>query len=680
MLILGWHGGIRPEWDDLGPGWSTHDGAAVLLRDGQIVAAVEEERLNRVKHSNFFPARAIARCLEIGGVRLPDVDVVAMNFQERTREIFPADAGLPSPNAFLDDPSSGTPTVRDALREIFDRHFATDVADRLHFCHHHQAHLWSAWGPSGFPEALGVSIDGSGDALSGMVARAGEAGLEVLREWPVPHSLGDLYSDSIRLLGYRRFDEYKVMGLAPYGDPRRFRSLFEQFYELRPEGGFRLATRAERWGLIHDAGLLPLARRSGQPFTTLHSDFAAGLQEALETVVLHVIRHFATSTGLRRMVYAGGVAHNCTLNGRLLHEGLFDEVYVQPAAHDAGGALGAALHADHVLGGGGRAAMPHLSLGTDLPSASRIADRLAAWSGLVEVTRLTDPIGTTARELAGGAVVGWVHGRSEFGPRALGNRSILADPRPAGNKSRINEMVKKREGYRPFAPSVLQEHLAGLVEMPAARADLSFMTYTLTIRAEHRELLGAVTHVDGSARVQSVSRSRQPRYWALIDAFRELTGVPALLNTSFNNNAEPIADSVDDSVVCFLTTGIDLLVVDDFLVRRRPGLDLAEQARTLCPGVPLSRKLVSRPAPDGSGFHHSIEATASAHFVQQRVDVSAGLHRVLSLADGRSTVAELCSAAAVTEAAQPGILRELITVWERRAVTMRPSGSVRERA
>lgn len=237
MLVLGWHGGVKAEWQDLPSGWSTHDGAAVLLRDGDVVAAVEEERLNRVKHSNFFPARAITRCLERAGVRLSDVDVIAMNFLERTRQIFPADAGLPSADAFLEDPTVARPTVRDALTDLFERQFGADVSDRFHFCHHHLAHLWSAWGPSGFDEALAISMDGSGDALSGMVATADAAGLDTVRELPVAVSLGSLYSDSVRFLGYRRFDEYKVMGLAPYGNPHRFAGAVRTVLRAAPRGG-----------------------------------------------------------------------------------------------------------------------------------------------------------------------------------------------------------------------------------------------------------------------------------------------------------------------------------------------------------------------------------------------------------------------------------------------------------
>lgn len=483
VLILGWHGGVKAEWQDLGPGWSTHDGAAVLIRDGRVIEAVEEERLNRVKHSNFFPGRAIRRCLQSAGVTLSDVDVVAMNFSERTRRTFPADPGLPSADSFLEDPSAPHATVREQIADLFLREFGVDISRKLHFCDHHLAHLWSAWGLSGFDESLVVSLDGSGDARSGMIAIGQRGGLRVVRELSVAQSLGNLYSDSIRLLGYKRFDEYKVMGLAPYGDAGRFASLFGQFFVLLPDGDYRIVDREERWSLIHDAGLFPSARRRGEPFSPLHRDFAAALQRTLETVVLHVMRHFVAETKQRKLCYAGGVAHNCTLNGRLLYEGLFDEVFVQPAAHDAGGALGAAIEASVARGVEMTAGLPHLFLGSELSSGDALAAQIEPWDALVRITRLADPIEETARLLEAGHVVGWVQGRSEFGPRALGNRSILADPRPAENKARINEMVKKREEYRPFAPSVLEDHLGQVVELPATRANMSFMTYTLNVCA-----------------------------------------------------------------------------------------------------------------------------------------------------------------------------------------------------
>jgi carbamoyltransferase len=677
MFILGWHGGIRREWHDMGPGWSTHDGAAVLLKNGAIVAAVEEERLNRVKHSNFFPAYAIRRCLDLGGVEMAEVDVVAMNFSERIRRIFPADAGLPSVDLFLEDPGQSSSTVRHYVREMFLREFGADVSGKLFFCGHHVAHLWSAWGPSGLGESLVVSLDGSGDGLSGMVAIGSGDRIESLREYSVAQSLGNLYSDCIRLLGYRRFDEYKVMGLAPYGSPERFSKLFASFFELLTDGDYRLIDREERWGLIHDAGLLPMARRSGEPFSQVHRDFAAALQQTLETIVLHVLTYFGETTGQRNLCYAGGVAHNCSLNGKILYTGMFDTVFVQPAAHDAGGALGAAIRAACLHGGSRGNKLTHVFLGADIPPIEEIESTLSSWAALLEFERLDDVPRVAAELLAGGAVVGWVQGRSEFGPRALGHRSILADPRPATNKGRINQMVKKREAYRPFAPSVLKECLAEVARLPVTEADYSFMTFALPVLDSVRDKLSAVTHVDGTARVQSVSRETDPRYWQLIQEFHALTGVPALLNTSFNNDAEPIVESIRDAIVCYLTTNVDLLIVGDYLIRRLARGDAAvvQCISALRPSMPTSRKLVRRfpGVRVETESPYSIELTSSRHFGEARVSISKDSHTLLLKADGRARLGHLLSRCHIeTESRRAAVANELLTLWRRRAIILDP--------
>lgn len=668
MFVLGWHGGIRREWQDMAPGWSTHDGAAVLLEDGQVVAAIEEERLNRVKHSNFFPAMAIRRCLDLRGIDLAEVDLVAMNFEERTRQIFPADLGLPSTNLYLDDPSEPSSTVRELLVELFRRELDRDVSGKLVFCNHHVAHLWSAWGMSGVDRGLVLSLDGSGDALSGMVGLGAHGTLTPIRRYSVDQSLGNLYSDSIRFLGYRRFDEYKAMGLAPYGDPARFRDLFRQCYRLLADGDYQLADRQERWGLIHDAGILPMARRAEEPFGEVHRDFAAALQEALETIVFHVVNYFARETGMPNLCYAGGVAHNCTLNGKLLYSGLFDAVFVQPAAHDAGGALGAALYAEHTRGRRHSMPLTNLYFGTDVPAAGQIEATLKAWSPFLTFEKLTDVPRATAELLAGGAVVGWVQGRSEFGPRALGHRSILADPRPATNKDRINEAVKKRESFRPFAPSVLLERLDEIFDLPGSRADYSFMTCSLLVREPFRASLGAVTHIDGTSRLQTVSREHDPLYWRLIHEFGTLTGIPAVLNTSFNNNSEPIVDSVEDAVVCFLTTEIDYLVIGDLLVEKK-AMNTDDPLLDLRPSMPASRKLVRRSRPDA---HFSVELTASRHFGHTSISVRKETYDVLAHADGTAALRDLLGQRGIAGSRHADVTRELRMLWERRAVMLRP--------
>lgn len=675
MLTLGWHGGIRFSHEDRTPGWSSHDGAAVLLSDTGIIAAVEEERLNRVKHSNFFPVHAINACLSYAGIDFSAIDCVAMNFEERIQDVFPCDAGLPAVNLFLEDTTQRSCTVREMICDLFERAFHADITNRLSFCNHHLAHLWSTWGVAPFESGIVVSIDGSGDALSGMVALGSKDGLEVLRRTAVEHSLGNLYSDLIRFLGYKRFDEYKAMGLAPYGDASRFRKLFQLLFALLPEGEYKLLSREDRWRAIGDAGLLPQARRRGAPFDKVHMDFAAALQETLETIVMHMLRFFQKRYGVENLCLAGGVAHNCSLNGRILYEGGFRSLFVQPAAHDAGGALGAAIAANTgSLPALKRQGMRHVFLGRPLAEGEAVEAELRRWRRFIEYRHEGDTSRIVATTLADGAVVGWVRGRSEFGPRALGNRSILADPRPAGNKDRINQMIKKRESYRPFAPSIIEERLEEVVDVPPTLADFAFMTHALRVQPHVRRILGAITHVDGTARVQTVSREVAPEYWELIHHFERITGVPALLNTSFNNNREPIVDSVRDAVVCFLTTGLDMLVVGEYIATKRELGNDDVAYETLRPAMLPSRKLVARMQSNSERLY-SLDSTASRHFCVTRIAISRRAYDVMRNADGILTLGRIMDGLRITELSRRAAMRrEFLGLWQERVVELRPPG------
>ncbi len=345
---------------------------------------------------------------------------------------------------------------------------------------------------------------------------------------------------------------------------------------------------------------------------------------------------------------------------------------MQPAAHDAGNALGAALAAGAAAGMTMRPRpLPHLYLGSDIGADDAIAARLAAWSGLVAAQHCGDIVERAADLLAGGAVIGWVQGRSEFGPRALGNRSILADARRADFKHVVNAMVKKREGYRPFAPSVVEERLHDFFEVPASCASLPFMIFVVRVREAMREVLGAVTHVDGTARVQSVSRDTNPRYHALIEAFGRRTGVPVLLNTSFNNDAEPIVDSIDEAVACFLTTGIDYLVVGDCLVTKPQQPDPAQVLR-LAAGLRPHQKLVRR-GDAGGAVRHAIESTASSFFTHPRTPISRDVYAVLA-GEAAGSIEERCRGAGIGgDERIAALTRELLQLWDRRAVVLLPA-------
>lgn len=668
MVVLGFNGGdTRPEDDDaVRQAW--HDAAAVLLDGPRIVAAIEEERLDRIKHSNCFPERAIRACLEIGGMSLSDVDRIALAYGEAWPQEW-------ARRAFLEDPTRPV-SVDASLRvsRLFRDTFAEDVGDRLRFCHHHIAHAWSAYVFSGFDHAVVMTIDGMGDDCSGMILLAGDGRLEVLRKIPVSQSLGALYTDVIQLIGFFTFDEYKAMGLAPYGDPSRYQELFREGYRLLPEGRYVVDARAAWLDRFSKAGLLAGARRAGQPFAQPHMDVAAALQRTLERITIHVLTHFRATTGAEHLCLAGGVAHNCSLNGRILASGLFRGVFVQPAAHDAGAALGAALSVATGNEPVRTRTMPVPYLGRHIGTEDDIRRHLQDWSRFVDVERLDDVASATASLLAGGAIVGWVQGRSEFGPRALGNRSIFGDPRPAANRDRINAMVKKREGFRPFAASVLAEEAGTYFDLPDTCTSFSFMTYVVPVRSEWRIGLGAITHVDGSSRIQTVSRQDNPLFWRLIDSFRRETGVALLLNTSFNSNAEPIVDSVEDAVTCYLTSGLDFLVVGNCLVRRRGALRTSPHLTKLVPSLPLWCKLEKAVRhPSDTRPPYQVVSRKRTTYRRHAVDLSAGMFRLLCEADGRLTLGQLLTGVEAGADAVDPLIRESLELWTARMISLRPA-------
>jgi carbamoyltransferase len=677
MIVLGVHGGGKRVDEDNRVGFSMHDSAALLLRDAQLISAIEEERLTRIKHTNCFPVNAIKYCLNENRMTLADVDYIAINSAEHMMDIMTKRSYLA--NARLKGPATG----RGYLAHLFAREFGVDVTDKLRFCRHHVAHAWSAYIPSGYDSSLILVLDGDGDNLSGMVLTAEGNKLTKIWEYGLEQSLGNFYTEMIALLGYSRFDEYKVMGLAPYGNPEKYGRLFDKFYRLLPAGNYELLNSNMILMRLIETGIVDKARRKGDPFCQAHQDLAAALQVTLEKIVFHVLNHFQKETRQKRLCFAGGVAHNCTLNGKILYSGLFDDVFVQPAAHDAGSAFGSAISVFYDEASAPRGQkLEHLFYGTNVENGKGrddIAATLNDWSDFLSFEKVDNVEMRTAQLLAEGSVVGWVQGQSEFGPRALGNRSILADPRPASNKLLINQMVKKREEYRPFAPSVLEESLGDYFEVPATRAEYPFMIFVLNVREEFRELLGAITHVDGTARVQTVSRDTNPKYWTLINEFQKLTGVPILLNTSFNNNAEPIVDSVEDAIVCYLTTGLHYLVIGDYLARKKE-VDASHAAlETLAPALPSSRRLVKRKAQTDDGELNTvfeIEGTMSHFFARTVVGVSADVFSILMDAGCGRSLRELMEKNGIDDDRRRARVREeLHDLWTERIITLRPSHS-----
>jgi carbamoyltransferase len=529
-----------------------HESACCLLRDGRLVAAAEEERFSRVKHDPRLPVASFRWCLEAGGIGITDIDAVAYYespVRKLARQLW---SGVPLSDA---DPGRPERAIREGLG------YEGPV---LTFAHH-ASHAASAFLLSGYPEAAVLTVDGVGEWDTTTYGR----GMEAFERVEFPHSLGLLYSTITSYLGFEVNDgEYKVMGLAPYGRPRyadRIRTLVSS----GPGGQFALDLRyfdfVRGRRMYSDAlcdlfGAPPRARES--EIEDFHCDVAQSLQIVLEEILLEKIRWLHRQTGSRHLCMAGGVALNCVANGRILREGPFERLFVQPAAGDSGGCLGAAALAHLELSGGRPEPMRHAFLGPSW-TAGQVRTILSSTGLTFLELRETELLEAVVDRLAAGKVVGWFHGRMELGPRALGARSLLADPRDPEMRDRLNHLVKKREAFRPFAPSILQAHAREHLDLDHPSP---FMLETCRILSPLS--LPAVTHVDGSARPQTVDPDTAPRYAALLEAFHRRTGCPLLVNTSFNVRGEPIVCSPVDALLCFGSTGIDALVLEDFVIDR----------------------------------------------------------------------------------------------------------------
>jgi carbamoyltransferase len=563
------------------------DASAAIVKDGRLIAAAEEERFNRVKHCAGFPEQSIRYCLEEAGVKIDDVDHIGISRDPSAhlhKKILYAASRL---GVFRQakDRLANAARVRD-LKEELARVFnlpKRNLRAQFHNVEHHLAHLASCFFVSPFERAALLSIDGFGDFISTMWAIGEGNSIEVLGQVEYPHSTGIVYTATTQFLGFPHYgDEGKVMGLAPYGEPR-FIDQFREIVRTEERGQFRLNLdyfrhHAEGVEMTWDRGSPVIGhifsdafvktfgreREPGLPLTDRERDIAASLQLRLEEIAFHVLNHLHEQTGLTDLGLAGGVAYNSVMNGKILLQTPFRNVFVQPAAGDSGTALGVCYHLhNQVL----KQPRGEIMLGAYTGpkfSDDRLSEALRQ-SGLVfecfddqEVTK------RAASDIADGLVVGWFQGRVEFGPRALGNRSIVADPRRPEMKEILNERIKKREPFRPFAPSILEERVGDYFEQTHP-APTMLMVYQ--IKPERRAEIPAVTHVDGSGRLQTVSRKLNQRYYQLISDFAELTGVPVVLNTSFNEN-EPIVCTPQEAIECFLKTRMDVLYLGNYAVRR----------------------------------------------------------------------------------------------------------------
>jgi carbamoyltransferase len=583
-----------------------HDSAAVLLDDGAIVAAAQEERFTRKKHDSSYPQNAIDYCLQEAGITLNDVDYVAFYDKpflkfERLIETYVALA------------PRGLKSFQMAMplwlkEKLFQKHLLvkelsvhggdSKAKDKLLFSEHHFSHAASAFFPSPFDEAVVLTLDGVGEWTTTAVAIGKGSELRIVKEIHFPHSIGLLYSAFTYYAGFKvNSGEYKVMGLAPYGEPRFKDLILENIVDLKNDGSFRLDQSYFDYctGLTMTNGKFsrlfgePVRKPDKDPLTQFHMDIAASIQAVTEEVVLRLTRSLAAEYGIPNLCMAGGVALNCVANGKILSDGAFQNLWIQPAAGDAGGAVGAALAAYHI-----ELKQPREKVGTDRMQGAYLGpsfeqsdiEKSLEEAGAVFHT-LTDEeiIEQTAQALADGKAVGWFQGRMEFGPRSLGARSILGDPRSPAMQRILNLKVKYRESFRPFAPSVLREEMSSWFEMDY---DSPYMLLVANVKNEIRRqmtpeeeaLFGidklnvvrseipAVTHVDYSARIQTVHQDTNPRYHSLLKAFQEKTECPVIVNTSFNVRGEPIVCTPEDAFRCFMGTEIEILACGNSLLRK----------------------------------------------------------------------------------------------------------------
>ncbi len=565
------------------------DSSAAIFRDGEMIAATEEERFRRVKHWAGFPSMAVEFCLREAGIDLSRLDHIAIGRDPSAK--------LAKKLLFLArNPGGGWRAVKDRLRNAkkvgsLEQEFAALdrsvdpklIKSRISQVEHHRSHLASAFFASPFDEAALLSIDGSGDFSTTMIATGKGNKIKVLDSVDFPHSVGLFYTALTQLLGFPHYgDEYKVMGLAPYGKPEYVDRL-KDVLVFRPDGLFELNLtyfRSAKSGIIsygedHIPVVAPLyspymiekfgpVRQKEEPLTQYHKDMAASVQRITEELIFHILTDLQKKTGLENICIAGGVAQNSVANGKLTRNTPFKNVYIPSAGHDAGISMGAAMYLYNQILDQPRAPAIRTAYTGSRFSNEEIEKLLGARNIAYKKYPDEELYEIVADRLIDAGVVGWFNGRAEFGPRALGARSILADPRRSDAKDLLNSKIKRRESFRPFAPSILKEYVGEYFEITD---EVPFMEKVFPIRKEKQGLIPAVTHVDGTGRLQSVDKAVTPRYYQLIETFRKKTGVPILLNTSFNEN-EPIVNSPEQALECFLRTNMDMLVLENCIVIR----------------------------------------------------------------------------------------------------------------
>lgn len=566
----------------LGINTTYHELSTCLLKDGQLVVAVEEERFTRIKHGkpalvsnpDLLPKQAIDFCLRKAGITFAEIDHIGISFcpKERLKNI--------GADKYFTEGDWGSKSGEEifykkimTVPKLLSDYAKVDLTDKIVWVPHHISHAGSAYYVSPFEESAILSIDGIGEITTTWLGVGNGNKMSVLKEIAYPNSIGFLWEKLSKFLGFSEYDAAKVMGLASFGNKNRFHSLFKKIVNIEADGNFKidgdvLRFRSDDYEPLEKLfGLKKLNNPDER--TTAHEDVAAGLQATTNDVVLNLVKYLSETTKSKNICLAGGVALNCVSNFEIMRGGYFENIYIQPAAHDAGTALGAAYYLWNDLQSKNREfVMEHAFWGPDY-SESEIENILITEG--VKYKKLENIEEATAKLISEGNIVGWFQGKMEWGPRALGNRSLLVDPRNITMKKTLNIRIKKREPFRPFAPSVLSEDADDWFDIPKNCASISteFMEFTFPVKEGKRTTIPAVTHVDGTSRIQIVRKEINPKYHSLISEFKKITDVPMVLNTSFNEN-EPIVCSHTDAVKTFKRTKMDYLAIHDFLVSKEP--------------------------------------------------------------------------------------------------------------
>jgi carbamoyltransferase len=565
------------------------DSSAAIFKDGRLIAATEEERFRRVKHWAGFPSLAIEFCLKEAGIDIAEVDHVTVGRDPKAKFFKKILFLLKNPTGSFGTVlnryknSKKVASLEEELMKINGAPAKSILQKKIHQIEHHRSHLASAFFASPFDKAALLSIDGSGDFTTTMTGIGRGNKIDVIDTVDFPHSLGLFYTAFTQLLGFPHYgDEYKVMGLAPYGEPMYVEKL-KEILKFKKNGLFALDLsffRSAKQGIIsYGSDNVPVVaplysrkmeehfgfvRQKDESLSQYHIDLAASVQQITEELIFHILNHLQKTTGLKNVCIAGGVAQNSVANGKIIQNTSFENVYIPSAGHDAGISMGSALYLyNHILQKKRVDAIKTAYTGAYFEN-EEIEQYLQSKN--IKYSRFSDEqlFDIVTTQIIDNGVVGWFSGRAEFGPRALGARSILADPRRADAKELLNAKIKRRESFRPFAPSILKEYVSKYFE---SSDDVPFMEKVFPIKDEKRESIPAVTHVNGTGRLQTVDKDVNPRYYNLIDTFRRKTGVPILLNTSFNEN-EPIVNSPKDAVECFLRTNMDMLVLENCVIIR----------------------------------------------------------------------------------------------------------------